>query len=63
VSTARRPALTPHQLRRAELRRRIEEIKAKRDARDVELAEQARREQAGEPTETIEEFRKRLGFD
>jgi len=63
MSTAPRPAPTRHQRRRAELRRRVEEIKARRDARDAELAEQARREQAGEPTETIQEFRKRLGFD
>ncbi|MGE5346442.1 MAG: hypothetical protein ACM3JH_10840 [Acidithiobacillales bacterium] len=60
MSTARRPALTPHQVRRAALRRRVEEIKAKRDARDAELAEQARREDAGKPTYTLEDLRREL---
>jgi hypothetical protein len=59
-SPARRPAPTPHQLRRAALRRRVEEIKAKRDARDVELVEQARREQAGDPTYTLGDLRREI---
>ena len=62
VSTARRSALTPHQLRRAELRRRVEEIKAKRDARDVQLAEEARTADVGQPRYSIEELRHRLGL-
>jgi len=59
-SSARRPALTPHQRRRAALRRRVEEIKAKRDARDVELAEQARKADKGRPTYTLEDLRREL---
>ncbi len=63
MSRAVRRTPTSHQAKRAELRRRSEAIKARRDARDAEIGARLRREQAGQPTMTIEELRRRLKLD
>jgi len=60
VSTAPRPAAPRRD--RTTLRAEVERRKAARDARDIEILEQRRKEQAGQPVETIETLRKRLGF-
>lgn len=59
VSTAPRPA-APRRDRSA-LRAEVERRKAARDARDLEILEQRRREDEGQPRVGIEELRKRLG--
>jgi len=40
----------------------VEEIKAKRDARDVQLADEARKADAGQTRHPIEKLRRRLGL-
>ena len=60
MSTAPRP--TAPRRDRTALRAEVERRKAARDARDIEILEKRRKEQAGQPVETIETLRKRLGF-
>ena len=61
MSTAPRPA--PPRRNRVGLRAEVDRRKAARDARDLEVLEARRKEQAGQPVETIEALRKRLGLD
>jgi hypothetical protein len=60
VSTAPRPAAPRRD--RAVLRAEVDRRKAARDARDLEILEQRRKEDDGQPMLGIEDLRKRLGL-
>lgn len=60
VSTAPRPAAPRRD--RASLRAEVDRRKAARDARDLEILEQRRKEDDGQPMLGLEDLRKRLGL-